>query len=197
MSECVTQPPSTLCPSCNVQLSPEAILCVACGYDKKSGVQLRRATVGMDATTAPDLSNPFASPSSALEAQESHDSAIDQFVRLFSFRGRVSRRYWWLVHLSFAILEVPFALQELGIVSLGQFEFYLAIPVIAFLWVILATHVKRWHDINRTGWWVMVNNIPVFGMLYSLVELGFQSGTIGANAYGEDPVGRYAESEAA
>jgi uncharacterized membrane protein YhaH (DUF805 family) len=45
--------------------------------------------------------------------------------------------------------------------------------------------VKRWHDLDKSGWMVLVNFIPLIGMLYSLLTLGFQPGTAGPNKYGD------------
>jgi len=62
----------------------------------------------------------------------------------------------------------------------------LAVSVIA-IWVGLAIQIKRWHDRNKSGWWVLINLVPIIGPLWALVEVGFQRGTVGPNRYGPDP----------
>lgn len=56
------------------------------------------------------------------------------------------------------------------------------------LWVIgISISVRRWHDLNKSGWWVLINLIPFFGWIYSLIMLGFMSGDRGPNQYGPPP----------
>lgn len=58
------------------------------------------------------------------------------------------------------------------------------------LWPAIATSVKCWHDRDKSGWWVLINLIPVLGTLWVLVENGFLRGTPGPNRFGEDLTGR-------
>jgi uncharacterized membrane protein YhaH (DUF805 family) len=104
-----------------------------------------------------------------------------------SFKGRVSRRTWWL----FGVVAL-IGLDVLGIALLRIAGFT---PVVAettinllLLWPALAVSVKRWHDRNKAGWWVLVNLIPFVGWLWALVENGFLRGTEGVNRFGEPPV---------
>ena len=55
------------------------------------------------------------------------------------------------------------------------------------LWISLANYVKRWHDVGKSGWWVLICLIPCIGPLWQFVELGFSRGTYGPNHYGPDP----------
>jgi hypothetical protein len=56
------------------------------------------------------------------------------------------------------------------------------------LWLALAMQVKRWHDRGKSGWMILIHLIPIVGTVWSMAELGFFPGTIGANRYGEDPL---------
>ena len=40
-------------------------------------------------------------------------------------------------------------------------------------WVCVALQIKRWHDLGKTGWLVLINLVPGVGSLISLVVLGF------------------------
>jgi len=62
-----------------------------------------------------------------------------------------------------------------------------AVAYILVIWIGLATQVKRWHDRGASGWWVLINLIPLVGGIWSLVSLGFLEGQQGANKYGPDP----------
>ena len=62
--------------------------------------------------------------------------------------------------------------------------------VVAFCMVYsFAGQVKRWHDRDKSGWFVLVNFIPFIGTIWALVELGFLRGTMGPNRFGPDPLG--------
>ena len=61
------------------------------------------------------------------------------------------------------------------------------VGVLAF-WISLAVGVKRWHDRNKSGWWMLIILVPVIGSLWYLIECGFLKGTTGPNTYGPDPL---------
>lgn len=120
--------------------------------------------------------------------------------QLFSFEGRVSRSKYWLVFLLslfvsfavvlFTILAMP-ALIFMGtfsptVASVTSILLYvLMIP----MWIIsIATTVKRFHDRNKSGWWILISLVPIIGALWILIECGFLKGTTGANNFGEDPL---------
>jgi uncharacterized membrane protein YhaH (DUF805 family) len=64
-----------------------------------------------------------------------------------------------------------------------------AVVYLITLWPGVALHVKRWHDRNKSGWWVSIAFIPFVGPIWSFVETGFLTGTVGCNHYGRDPLG--------
>ena len=117
---------------------------------------------------------------------------------LFSFDGRVSRAPYWLGLL--AVLFIDSA--AFGIVGgfelldgdtmaserKGPSRLWALLVVVPSLWVGLVLSVKRWHDRNKSGRWVFVNLVPVFGWLWQLIECGFLNGTTGPNRFGQDPL---------
>ena len=68
----------------------------------------------------------------------------------------------------------------------------IAVLLIALLLAIPAiiVTIKRYHDRNKSGWWVLIAFIPVVGALWQLIECGFLPGTAGTNRFGPDPVAR-------
>ncbi|MDH5331954.1 MAG: DUF805 domain-containing protein, partial [Aquincola sp.] len=56
---------------------------------------------------------------------------------------------------------------------------------VLLLWPALALSVKRWHDRDKSGWWVLVALIPFIGWLWMLIENGVRRGTVGPNRYGD------------
>lgn len=60
---------------------------------------------------------------------------------------------------------------------------------IASIWFSLAQGVKRLHDLNKSGWLILICCVPIIGWVFSLYML-FADGTVGPNQYGEDPKNR-------
>jgi uncharacterized membrane protein YhaH (DUF805 family) len=109
--------------------------------------------------------------------------------RYAEFRGRAPRsEFWWFalfcLLLNFAVGIVGAASETLGgilnmIVALG-----LLIPS-------LAVSVRRLHDTDRTGWWLLLYLVPIVGVIV-LIVFFVQRGTPGANRFGADPLGNVA-----
>src|SRR5262249_25836392 len=53
-------------------------------------------------------------------------------------------------------------------------------------WVCVAVQIKRWHDLGRSGWLVLINLVPGLGSVVSLVVLGFSNATPGATRFGNE-----------
>lgn len=110
--------------------------------------------------------------------------------RMFlSLQGRVSRREFWLWGV-LALLGMALLLQALlAIAGVGPAAAERLVNLV-LVWPAVAVSVKRWHDRDRSGWWVLVNLVPVIGWLWALVECGFLRGTPGPNRFGADPLAR-------
>ena len=102
------------------------------------------------------------------------------FGKLFSFDGRVSRMPYWVISL---LVFIPAAL----IFYVSDIAGYIAY-VAAYL-IALATSVKRWHDRDKSGWWVLINIIPIIGLIWALIEQGLMAGTPGHNRFGNPSSG--------
>ncbi|MFZ4541143.1 MAG: DUF805 domain-containing protein [Rickettsiales bacterium] len=46
---------------------------------------------------------------------------------------------------------------------------------------------RRMHDVNRSGWWILINLIPIIGWIVFIVWAATK-GTTGDNRYGPDPL---------
>jgi len=64
----------------------------------------------------------------------------------------------------------------------------LVLLLFPLLFVGIIVQIKRWHDRDKSGWWVLINLIPILGGFWSLVECGFLRGTQGPNRFGPDPL---------
>jgi uncharacterized membrane protein YhaH (DUF805 family) len=120
---------------------------------------------------------------------------LSQGPSLLSFQGRIGRGTFWFVWLSMMGLSLIVAFL-CGVISAAS-EGGQAVGLVIFVlwaiplsWILLAMQVKRWHDMNLTGWMVLINAIPIVGPLFSLISFGFIKGNVGSNNYGSDPLQR-------
>ena len=113
------------------------------------------------------------------------DDAMTPAQILFGWRGRVPRKVDWLWGVLGPLLVSVMAEMLLGIVGVSERKAELATTAL-LAWPCLAVAVKRWHDRGKSGWWVLINLIPVLGTIWALVENGLRRGTIGANRFGAD-----------
>ncbi|WP_420133065.1 DUF805 domain-containing protein [Rhodopseudomonas sp.] len=150
---------------------------------------------------------------------------MDWTTLLFSFKGRINRAKYWLVSLLNVAAWMVFGSIALiwlgGLDSDNLFRFAggalliwaVAIALsIAGTWAFLATGIKRLHDRDKSGWWIVLfwfgpglgggsgtamgdssANLALsligFGIaVWGFVELGCLRGTRGPNQYGPDPL---------
>jgi uncharacterized membrane protein YhaH (DUF805 family) len=102
-------------------------------------------------------------------------------------RGRINRRAWWLygVALMFGLGLLLHALLGIARVRVETAE---PLVNVLLLWPVLALSIKRWHDRNQSGWWVLVVMVPVVGWLWAFWCNGVLRGTPGPNRFGADPL---------
>ena len=106
---------------------------------------------------------------------------------LFSFNGRISRQPYWLFTLATAVILFGPAIFYFGVGS-DKADTYVDIAALVLFWPAIALQTKRWHDRDKSAWWLLINFVPVLGLFWALIENGFLQGTIGGNRFGEDPL---------
>jgi len=129
---------------------------------------------------------------------------IGALKKYASFSGRASRREFWMFFLFMVIACIVCMIIDIRLgttleldLGFGPMPTPYGYVLIAYLIITLlpglALSVRRMHDINKTGWILLVQFIPIVGGIWLLV-LYCLPGTIGDNQYGPDP---YAEAVAA
>lgn len=103
---------------------------------------------------------------------------------LFSFRGRINRKKWWLMIIGIIRIFVCFTATIFSIVASSNALF--GFGHILSLWS-LALDTKRWHDRDKSAWWVLIGLLPII-QIWAFVELGCLKGTSGPNRFGPDPL---------
>ncbi len=123
--------------------------------------------------------------------------ALLPLKRYADFSGRSRRKEYWLFAL--LVFAVTFALALLiGVFDhrsmmadgnpfmAGSAFALIGLFVLAIIIPSIAVQVRRFHDQDKSGWFVLLNLIPYIGGLIVLVFMCLE-GTRGPNRFGEDP----------
>ena len=110
--------------------------------------------------------------------------------RYAEFTGRSRRKeYWMFVLLSIGIYLIASILDRIagmnGMIA-GRYGPITALVALGLLVPSLAVSVRRLHDSDRSGWWLLLGLVPIFGEIIVLVFMVLK-GTRGANRFGADP----------
>lgn len=108
--------------------------------------------------------------------------------KYFDFSGRARRKeYWWFVFfnalISFALACIAGAI---GLSGKQGSDPLSGLYTLAVLIPGLAVSVRRLHDTDRSGWWILLALFPCIGGIILFIFM-VQEGTNGENQYGEDP----------
>lgn len=119
---------------------------------------------------------------------------------LFGFAGRIGRGTFWLLVIAVFLLDLAVVALVSDWIRSRYLEagvphrpggdvigagFGLLIVGIVSAWAAGGLMVKRAHDLERSGWWLLIGLIPVYGPARLVMDLGFLEGSSGANRYGE------------
>lgn len=111
------------------------------------------------------------------------EAVQDGFEKYVGFEGRSSRSAYWWWYL-FSILAYLVAIVIDTVLGTGL-VFYMIVAIGIFL-PSLAVSVRRLHDTNKTGWWILIGFIPLIGAIVLLVFF-LTASDPGPNQYGQGP----------
>ena len=135
----------------------------------------------------------------------------------FNFSGRTNRARFWIAGLIFAVIYAVMAILDYVTDQNVVFQAFNSMLSIVILIAGIAVGVKRLHDRNKSGWYLLlfyfvpgtlaalsvlvgefvedssiiatVLALLAFALVvWAFIELGCLRGTIGVNQYGPDPV---------
>lgn len=200
---------SNNCNNCETQLLPYAKFCASCGLEvvvsnekpcsscgKRNQVAAsfcRHCGISLSGYTVsgkPDRERSDISDGPTRQGMVSFtDSVKLGFKGYFQFGGRATRaEYWWWC--LFWVIVIFIATLIAGVFSgFGIFIPLFFIGTVIPYWALL---IRRLHDTNKTGWWVLTMFIPFVGSLIHLFICS-QPSHKGPNKYGPDP--RYVSSK--
>ena len=107
-------------------------------------------------------------------------SAFSNYV---NFSGRAIRsEYWfWVLFTSIGVV--------LGEIIDGVLGTTLIYPIFGLVTILpsIAVGVRRLHDLDRSGWWLLLSFIPLVGAIVLIIWFCGR-GTAGSNRFGPDPL---------
>jgi len=144
------------CRGCAKEISSLAVACPQCGAP-----QAFQPTQTMS-KGVPETGNPY----------------FDVLKKYAVFNGRASRREYWM----FFLISLGVSLALIFIESLlgGKGYLYNLYSLAVFL-PSLAAAVRRMHDTNRSGWWIL---LPIVNIVFMA-----QDSQPGVNRFGPNPKG--------
>ena len=114
---------------------------------------------------------------------------IEVMKKYSVFSGRARRsEYWFFVLINILIsIILGFVATMTGIMGAGMHLGILSgLYSLAMIIPSLAVSVRRLHDTNRSGWWLLICLVPLIGLIILLVFMLLDS-TPGENQYGPNP----------
>lgn len=126
--------------------------------------------------------------------------------RYVDFQGRSRRKEYWMWFLLVIIGAIVFSMLDTMLGLGGATQTYSdfengasvgfnstggilsMIFMLAILIPNIAVGIRRLHDLDKSGWWVLIGLIPLIGAIV-LIVFFVSEGTRGPNRFGPDPKG--------
>lgn len=127
------------------------------------------------------------------------DAVKSVYRNYVNFNGRsVRSEYWWYVLFSIImsivimLIEIPLGLGQgaAGAID-GGYSASMSGGPLSTIWSLanlipsIAVGVRRLHDTNRSGWWLLIALVPLVGAILLIVWMATK-GTAGANRFGDE-----------
>ncbi len=118
---------------------------------------------------------------------------LEAFRKYAVFSGRARRsEYWYFTLFSMIAIAILRTLDQ----SSGRYNDEThsgtleSIYGLIVLIPTLSLGVRRLHDTGRSGWWLLINLVPVAGWIINLI-FDLQDSQPGSNQYGASPKGQF------
>ena len=104
----------------------------------------------------------------------------------FSFGGRASRKeFWGFTTLYFILTILAHVIDEAREGPMDALGAITALVILVHMVPFIAVSVRRMHDLDRTGWWTLLNLTLLGGVVLLFMANG--TGSPGSNRFGPAP----------
>jgi uncharacterized membrane protein YhaH (DUF805 family) len=110
---------------------------------------------------------------------------VEVLKKYATFDGRARRKEYWMFQLINTIILIGLLILSFTISS--SFALIVAIYTIGIFAPSIAVTVRRLHDIDKSGSWILISLVPFIGGIWFFI-LTCTEGTYGPNSYGTDPI---------
>lgn len=141
------------CTKCGAKNPEDATFCYKCGntlYVEKTKPIVDGTTVTTDETVAEEV-NPL----------------IDFWTNIVNFEGKMNRHNFWVAVFVMALINIVIVAVTYGTEAMILWYLY----DLFFLIATLSASVRRLHDVNKSGAYVLLNLIPLVGQVALLIML--------------------------
>ena len=115
------------------------------------------------------------------------ESILSVFRNYVNFAGRASRSEFWYWVLFYLLAAIVASVVDYAIAQGATVKPLTTLLGLACFLPYLAVDVRRLHDIDRSGWWLLIGLIPLVGAILLIVWF-CKAGTGGPNRFGPDPL---------
>jgi uncharacterized membrane protein YhaH (DUF805 family) len=115
-------------------------------------------------------------------------AAATCFRKYAVFSGRASRSEYWYFILFYFLGGIAASIVDEIFRPEANLRLFESIFDLAMLFPVLAVEIRRLHDVDRSGWWILIN-ITIIGAIFPLLVWKCRQGTTGPNRFGDDPFG--------
>ena len=108
--------------------------------------------------------------------------------KYINFSDRAARsEYWWFALFCWGVAIALSILDNLVFNDASGYGIFSTMWGLAIVVPSIGVGVRRLHDLDKSGWWLLLSCIPVIGFII-LVFWFIQQGTAGQNRFGADPL---------
>lgn len=158
------------CTKCGAENPEDATFCYKCGNemytDKTTRPMVDDTTVTTDEIVAEEV-NPL----------------IDFWTNIVNFEGKMNRHNFWVAVFIMALINIVIVAVSYGTETMILWYLY----DLFFLIATLSASVRRLHDINKSGAYVLLNLIPLVGQVALLIML-LQENEVDKKKVVDDPI---------
>lgn len=157
------------CTKCGAKNPEDATFCYKCGnemYTDKIRTMVDDTTDTTDEIVAEEV-NPL----------------IDFWTNIVNFEGKMNRHNFWVAVFIMALINIVIVAISYGTEAMILWYLY----DLFFLIATLSASVRRLHDINKSGAYVLLNLIPLVGQVALLIML-LQENEVDKKKVVDDPI---------
>jgi uncharacterized membrane protein YhaH (DUF805 family) len=116
---------------------------------------------------------------------------FDALKKYAGFTGRATRKEFWLFMLfCFIVGYVAKSIDQYIYDTVYAYSYFYISGIVGLVLIcpFVAVNIRRLHDTNRSGWWLLLLIVPLLGFVNLYFYL--KRGTSGSNRFGKNPLSK-------